>query len=205
MRNIFSLFAKSPFGPTQVHLKKSLKCAQLLRPLFEAVFTEDWDEMQEVSNRIDQLEHEADQLKNEIRDHLPKSLFLPVDRRDLLELIHMQDSIADSTQEVAGLLSLKELHLPKELEPEAMQLIEEILVTCDMAKVIGSEMDELTQASFGGPEAETVLEMIDQLDDVETKSDVIGLRLARALFALEDQMKPVDVMLWYKILAHVQK
>jgi uncharacterized protein Yka (UPF0111/DUF47 family) len=41
--------------------------------------------------------------------------------------------------------------------------------------------------------------MIDQLDDVETKSDVIGWRLARQLFALEDRMTPVDVMLWYQI------
>jgi uncharacterized protein Yka (UPF0111/DUF47 family) len=41
--------------------------------------------------------------------------------------------------------------------------------------------------------------MINQLDVVETKSDVMGRDLARKLFALEDRMNPVDVMLWYQI------
>ena len=41
--------------------------------------------------------------------------------------------------------------------------------------------------------------MINQLDDVETKSDVMGRDLARKLFAMEDRMNPVDVMLWYQI------
>ena len=199
MHSIFDLFAKSPFGSTQAHLKKAVACAQQLHPLFEAVLSEDEAEIQQVTDLINQLEHETDQIKNEIRDRLPKSLLLPVDRRDLLELIHMQDSIADSTQEVAGMLALKKLRLPESLKPDAMHLIEEILVTCDMAYAIGSEIDELAESSFGGPEAEKVLEMINQLDDAESKSDVIGVRLARQLFALEDQMMPVDIMLWYQI------
>jgi predicted phosphate transport protein (TIGR00153 family) len=198
-RSIFNLFAKSPFGPTQAHMKKSVACARQLRPLFEAVCAEDDDEIQRVTDLIDQLEDETDQIKNEIRNSLPKSLFLPVDRRDLLELIHMQDSIADSVQEVAGMLSLKKLRLPEDLKPAVMNLVDDILSTCDMAAAISAEMDELAEASFGGLEADKVLEMIEQLDDTETKSDMIGRRLVRQLFAVEDQMKPVDVMLWYQI------
>ncbi len=198
-RSIANLFSKSPFGPTQAHLKKAIECAQELRPLFEAALASDTERLDAVTERINELEHETDLLKNEIRDTLPRSLFLPVDRRDLLDLIHMQDSIADSAQEVAGLLSLKVLWLPDDLKPMVMQLIEEILVTCDMALAIGSEMDELSETSFGGPEAERVLSMINQLDDVETKSDVIGVQLSKALFAREEEMKAVDVMLWYKI------
>ena len=198
-RSIANLFSKSPFGPTQAHLKKAIECAQELRPQFQAALAPDTERLDAVTERINELEHETDLLKNEIRDTLPRSLFLPVDRRDLLDLIHMQDSIADSAQEVAGLLSLKVLWLPDDLKPMVMQLIEEILVTCDMALAIGSEMDELSETSFGGPEAERVLSMINQLDDVETKSDVIGVQLSKALFAREEEMKAVDVMLWYKI------
>jgi predicted phosphate transport protein (TIGR00153 family) len=198
-RSIANLFSKSPFGPTQAHLKKAIECAQQLRPLFEAALPYDAELLEAVTERINELEHQTDLLKNEIRDTLPRSLFLPVDRRDLLELIHMQDSIADSVQEVAALLSLKALWLPEDLKPAVMQLIEEILVTCDMALAIGSEMDELSETSFGGPEAERVLSMINQLDAVETKSDTLGVALSKALFAREDEMKPVDAMLWYKI------
>ncbi|MCH8293458.1 TIGR00153 family protein [Candidatus Poribacteria bacterium] len=199
MRSIFELFSKSPFGPTRQLMEKSIECAQQLRPLFDAVFADDEEEIQRVTDLINQLEHEADGIKNDIRNQLPKSLRMPVDRRDLLELIHMQDSIADSTQEAAGMLSLKKLRLPEVLKPDVINLVDEILVTCDVAGAITAEMENLAEASFSGPEAEKVLDMINQLDDVETKSDVVGVRLARQLFALEDEMKPVDVMLWYQI------
>jgi predicted phosphate transport protein (TIGR00153 family) len=180
-------------------MKKAVECAQQLHPLFEAALANDYAEIERVRELINQLEHEADEMKNEIRNQLPKSLFLPVDRRDLLELVHIQDRIADSVQEVAGMLTLKELRLPEALKEDAMHLIEEALVTVDMAGAIGAQMDELSVAGFGGLEAEKVLDMIDQLDDVETKSDVTGVRLARKLFALEDEMSPVDLMLWYQI------
>ena len=198
-RSIFDLFTKSPFGAIQSHMKKAIECAQQLEPLFYAAFAGNGDEIRRITNIIDQLENEADQIKNEIRNHLPKSILLPVDRRDLLDLIHTQDSIADSVQETAGLLTLKKLSFPTALQPEALDLIREILVTCDLAATISNKMDELTESTFDGPEAKKVLVMIDQLDDVETKSDVIGITLARRIFAMEDQMTPVDVMLWYRI------
>ena len=198
-RTIFSIFGPSPFGPIQIHMKKVIECAHHLRPLFDAVYACDIDGLQQATDRINQLEHEADQLKNDIRNYLPRSLFLSVDRQDLLNLIHTQDAIADSAQEVAGMLALKRLQFPEDLYPDVKHLLDEVMVTCDLAGAIASEVDELVEASFEGPEAERVLEMITQLDDVETKSDVVGVHLARRLFTLEDQLSPVDLMLWYQI------
>jgi uncharacterized protein len=199
VRSITDLFARSPFGPTQAHLKKAIDCAEQLRPLFDAALAEDQAALRQITDTIGELEAEADVLKNDIRNHLPKSLFLPVDRRDLLELIHMQDSIADSAQEVAGVLSLKHLSLPAELHPPVREFVEEILITCGMARAVGEEMDELSETSFAGPEAERVLLMIDQLNDAETKSDAFGTWVCRQLFALEAQMSSVDVMLWRQV------
>jgi len=180
-------------------MKKAIECAEQLRPLFDAALAEDQDALSQITDRIDELENEADELKNDIRNHLPRSLFLPVDRRDLLELIHMQDSIADSAQEVAGLLSLKNMPLPDPLKSTVREFVEEILITCDMARAVGEEMDELTETSFGGPEADRVLDMINQLNSAETKSDVFGRRVSRQLFTFEADMNPVDVMLWYRV------
>ena len=202
-RSIARLFAKSPFGPTQLHMKKAIECAEQLRPLFDAVLREDAAACERVTRRIDELEDEADALKNEIRDHLPRSLFLPVDRRDLLELIHMQDSIADSAQEVASLLSLKRMSLPESLHPALLEFVEDVLVTCGMARAIGEEMDELAETSFGGPEAERVLDMINQLNNSETRSDVLVMAVSRQLFALDAEMNAVELILWRQVFCAV--
>ena len=62
--------------------------------------------------RIFEKEAEADRIKNDLRGALPKSLFMPVDRRDLLEVLQMQDSIADTAQDIAGLLIERRMEIP---------------------------------------------------------------------------------------------
>ena len=58
------------------------ECAEVVPLLFDAYFEGDHEQVILYSERLSQLEYEADQLKIEARDHLPRSLFMPVDRRD---------------------------------------------------------------------------------------------------------------------------
>jgi predicted phosphate transport protein (TIGR00153 family) len=99
-----SLFGRSPFKPVQEHMRTVKKCVGQVTKLFEALCAGDHKKVAEIKTKIFELENEADAIKNELRAHLPKSLFMPVDRRDLLEVLDLQDSIADTAQDIAGLL-----------------------------------------------------------------------------------------------------
>ncbi len=88
MSNTFSkLFGRSPFGPMQDHMSKSYACAEQLIPFFSAVLAEDWEQAEKLQQGIAVLENEADEMKGQIRANLPESLFMPVPRSDLLELL----------------------------------------------------------------------------------------------------------------------
>ena len=100
MRAILSLFAKSPFEPMKAHMEKAHECAKRIEPLFAAVLSKDQEAVKKIADEISRLESEADEIKHDIRNHLPKSLFLPIDRRDLLEILHIQDAIADIAQAI---------------------------------------------------------------------------------------------------------
>ena len=106
-RSVFELFGRSPFGPMQEHMQMAQKCVDLLAPMIQRVVAGDWDEVKTISKEVYHFEQEADQIKNDIRNHLPKSLFMPVDRRDLLDILHSIDAIADSVEDVAASLQLK--------------------------------------------------------------------------------------------------
>ena len=70
-----------------------------------------------------ELENEADGIKNELRAHLPKSLFMPVDRRDLLEVLDLQDEIADTAQDIAGLLVERKMEVAEGMEQPLLNLV----------------------------------------------------------------------------------
>lgn len=99
-----SLFGRSPIGPMQQHIAKAHECAAGLLPFFRAVIAEDWAQVEQVQQDMVRLEQEADRLKKNVRMHLPKSLFLPVPRSDLLELLSVQDKVANRAKDIAGLM-----------------------------------------------------------------------------------------------------
>ena len=116
-----SLFGRSPFKPMQEHMRVVRKCAAQVTKLFEALCKGDQEKVEAVKERIFELENEADAIKNELRAHLPKSLFMPVDRRDLLEVLDLQDSIADTAQDIAGLLVERKMEVAEGNGPAAAQ------------------------------------------------------------------------------------
>ncbi len=195
-----NLFGRSPFKPLQEHMRTTRKCANQVTKLFEALCDGDHEKVEAIKERIFELENEADEIKNELRAHLPKSLFMPVDRRDLLEVLDLQDNIADTAQDIAGLLVERKMEVAEGMQQPLLNLVRRCVDACEQATLIIERLDELVETGFRGPESEAVIEMVDQLNKIESDTDQMGLELARSLFAQEDNMKPVSVVLWYNVI-----
>jgi predicted phosphate transport protein (TIGR00153 family) len=198
-----SLFGKSPFTALQGHMRVVLECVNEIPALFEALARADQGEVVKVRDRIFEREEEADRIKNELRNRLPKSLFMPVDRRDLLEVLQMQDSIADTAQDIAGLLVERPMELPEFMQEPMLALAQRCVDTCDMSAKIIEELDELLAMGFRGKEASRVEEMVSALNKIEDETDELGIELTRRLFQHEDEIKPVSVMMWYQLIEWV--
>lgn len=111
MLTILNLFGRSPFAPLKSHMEHVSRCVLMLRKLFEAVETMDPKKIEAIAAEVSEQEHLADLMKNDIRNHLPKSLFLPIDRGNLLKMLSIQDSIADKAEDIAVLTTLRPLKL----------------------------------------------------------------------------------------------
>lgn len=195
-----SLFGRSPFKPMQEHMRTVKKCVSQVPKLFEALCDGDQEKVEAIKDRIFELENEADVIKNELRAHLPKSMFMPVDRRDLLEVLDLQDDIADTAQDIAGLLVERKMEVADGMRQPLLNLVQRCVDACDQAARIIERLDELVETGFRGPDSESVIEMVDQLNKIESDTDQMGLELSRSLFAHEDDMKPVSVVFWYDLI-----
>ena len=181
-------------------MRAVLDCTHEVKPLFDALCAGDQEKVKAIKDTIFEKEAEADKLKNELRAHLPKSLFMPVDRRDLLELLQMQDSIADTAQDIAGLFVERPMEVPEPLKQPVLELVSRCVDVVDQSAKIIEELDELVEMGFRGREATQVETMVDELNRIEDESDELGLALARKLFEHEESMKPVSVMMWYRVI-----
>lgn len=199
MRAIVQLFAKSPFGALQEHMTKSAECVNLVRSMFEALLDGNEDKLATIAKDISKFEHRADQIKNEIRDSLPRSIFLPVDRADLLSVLSQQDSIPDTVEDIAFLLTVRRTYVPPSWRDPLLQYVDRCVETFRATHEVFKSLESLLQAGLGGPEAEEVLSKIDAIGQLEWEADKAQFEMLRIMFEMEDDLKPVDVYWWSKI------
>lgn len=195
-----NLFGRSPIGPMQKHIAKAHECAAQLIPFVDAVFANDWELAEQVQQRVAQLEHEADKLKKDVRIHLPKSLFLPVPRSDLLELLSVQDKVANRAKDIAGLMLGRRMGIPQPLQPAFMAFVQRSVDAAAQALKAMNELDELLETGFAGREVTLVENLIVELEDIERDTDMMQIALRAELFKLERDMPPVDVIFLYQII-----
>lgn len=194
------LFGRSPFEPVQKHIATAHACASELRAFFQAVFNDDWIKAASIQARITELENKADDIQKSIRLHLPKSLFLPVSRSDLLALLTPQDKIADRAKDIAGLMLGRKMSIPAQLQEPIFEYLKRSIAASQQAVTAINELDELIETGFGGREIKLVEKMIIELNKIENETDKIEIQIRANLFAIEKDLPPVEVMFLYKII-----
>lgn len=198
-----SLFGRSPIGPMQQHMAKSHECGANLVPFFQAVMAQDWERVEQIQQEMVQLENEADKLKKSVRQHLPKSLFLPVPRSDLLDLLSVQDKIANRAKDIAGLMLGRCMNIPPQLQPQMLAYVQRCVDASTQALKALKELDTLLETGFSGREAALVEKMVEELEDIERDTDRMQVAVRRNLYQLEKDLPPVDVIFLYKIIEWV--
>ncbi|MBS0358740.1 MAG: TIGR00153 family protein [Proteobacteria bacterium] len=197
---ILNLFARSPIRPLQEHVDTVTACAKALVPFFEAVLSQNWEQALIHQKEIDTLESKADQIKRDLRLHLPKGLFLPVPRSDILEILTVQDRIANKAEDIAGLILGRRMIIPKEFSAEYMALLNRCIDAAKQARKAINELDELLETGFRGNEARLVEDMIHKLDQIEHDTDEMQVAIRHQLFKLENKLPPIDVIFLYKVI-----
>jgi predicted phosphate transport protein (TIGR00153 family) len=197
---ITKIFGASPVGPIQDHMDTCYRCAKELITFFEHVVHADWGGVSVSRTRIVELEHEADDLKKQLRAQLPKSLFMPVPRQDLLGLLLVQDRIANRARDVSGLVFGRQMVIPQTIQRDFLAFVSRNVDAAKQARKSIRELDELYETGFRGAEAELVESLVQELDEIEDDTDVMQARIRAELFSIEKDLPPIDVMFLYRVI-----
>jgi hypothetical protein len=181
-------------------MRAANQCVQLLDPLIDAVMAGDHVRTEEIAKEISVLEHEADEIKNELRDHMPRSLFLPVAREDLLDILSIQDSISDAAEDVGMVVTMRKMEVQTELKDFLDPLVHKTLESVSCYSDVIGELDRLVNASFVGKEAQRVMDLIRKVSQLEHEADVAQDALSRRLFEIEDSLKAGALFMWIEII-----
>jgi len=200
MQPLARLFGRSPFAPLQIHMAKVACCVHKITPLFEALLKKDYKLVESLAAKISKLEHEADLTKNDIRNNLPSGIFLPISKGSLLEILSLQDNLADRAEDIALLLTFRELEILPSFAELFQAFLKKNLDTFEGAFQIIKEMGQLLESSFGGSEAEKVRKLVEEVAFKEHETDLLQRKLLKTLFAEDHLMSSSTFFLWMKVI-----
>ncbi len=192
------LIGKTPFGILVAHTQKVHACVELIRPLADALLAEDYARIDELHHEMSRTEHEADILKDEIRQHLTQRHFFSVGQEDLRRYLARQDDVADAAEDFAVVLRLRQTRLHPELKEDFLAFVDKVIECSERLLEAAEELNLLAETAFTGAEAKRVLDMLQGVSEREFESDKLQRRFARHYYQIEDQLDPVTIMMYEK-------
>jgi predicted phosphate transport protein (TIGR00153 family) len=180
-------------------MDKVKECVDLVPKMFDLVRSGDSKGLEALTKRIFKIEHEADEIKNEIRRTIPRSFFLPVYRGDLLGYLKLQDDIADSVENLGVQLTIKQLTMPESISDDVMAYVDKVLQVYTYVYQTTDLLRTLVKAGMEGDAVYQILDVVAKAEHAEWETDKAQFDLAKKLFALEDEMRATDIFLWSQI------
>ena len=198
--SIFDLFRKSPFIAINEMMKEVVECTNRIPDLYEAFINGDEEEVKRMAKEISDHEYNTDKIKDSIRQSLPNSIFMPVARGDILQIITSMDAIADRSEDVGVLMTFKRIYVPDEIKGKIKGFTKAVLDVVELSKQVIEELEALREASFSGPEAKEVISLLDKVNESEHKTDVMQYDLTKIIIDKSDEMNCASLILWLKII-----
>ena len=199
MSTIGKLFGRSPFSQIQQHMAQVGKCIDKMCGALDALQNGEYERLDEYATEVSQLEHQADQIKTDVRNRLLRRFFMPIDRSDVLEILSLQDSIADTAEDVCVVLTLKKLPFHDEFRDDFVKFRELNVEAFHIVAEIISDLDELIESGFGGVEAEKIRGLAHDAAFAEHQCDLVQIQLLKKIYALDTTMTAGEFHLWMRV------
>ncbi|WP_230972206.1 TIGR00153 family protein [Archaeoglobus neptunius] len=201
-RSVGEVFGYSPFRSLAQHARMCGRAVGLLQQQFEALKREDYEEVEELRDEIDELEHHADGIKEEIRGNVTKSLMLPIDRHDLLEFLKVQDDIVNNCEHVGHMLTFRRIKAPKDVWDEFSVLLSKLMEIVNHYEEMVESIGQLIETSFSKKEVKKALDFVPIIEQLEHECDLIQIGLHNRLFNMDDA-EPLDIQLMVTWVVHL--
>jgi len=190
---------KSPFEQLLKHMGKVNECVDILVDGLLRYYKGDYKNFSEVAENVSTLEYEADLIKSNLRNHLPNSLFLPVDKGKFMWALREQDKILDHAENLAKMLDMRHTKIPKELQEVFIEHAKLVVKTVKAMKDTVENIQDLVETGFVKREREQTKEFVHKVHDYEWKADQKKYEMTKGIYKLEKKLDPMDIYHLLKI------
>ncbi len=185
----------SPFDKLLEHAKKTKEGMAVLKDCITTYCEGDYEKSEKLSQKVAELEHEADLIKGNITAHLPKEILLSVDVGVFLRLLNEQDSILDFAENAVVWMHFRQTKVPAEIKGDLLSHLYKVIECIESFEKVIIHVKELISFTGSDKLRDQIKEIIKEVHLKEWEDDQIGKVFAKKAFNL-----PVDPLSVYHLL-----
>ncbi len=202
-RPFMDIVAKSPFDAVEKHAKYVRECVNTMHDMFDLYIDGQFEEACKLWENIQNSEHEADIIKNTIRDKLKKSLFMPISRQQITRILTLQDRLADAAEDVSDMLAARDTKIPDEIKPLFREHLDIVMAAVNTLEQAVADVDKLLDSHFRKKDVQATQDKLHSVSELEWKADKVKRKLRKKIFDLEGRESPIAVYHMIKIIRRV--
>ena len=191
---------RSPFEGLYMHADKVRECIATLQQALQSYTEGRYEDFKALATKVSELEGEADQIKGNTRNHLPKFIFMPVDKADFLMLLREEDAILDYAEDAALWLDLRHTPIPETIKAEFLAHADKVVETVEVLQKAMKNLRDLLATSFSRKEREQTKKLVYEIHKKEYEADEIERSLTKKIFALEKELDPISIFHLVKVV-----
>ncbi len=203
---IFDTFRdRSPFEGLWDHAAKVKECMDALEETLAAFVA--GKDVGALAKKVSTLEFEADEIKSNVRNHLPSNVRMPVDKPLFLQALSEQDRILDEAEDAAIWMSMRSEKVPAAIAAGFQELLAKVVETVDAyEKAVGNTHD-LIHTGFVKRERDEEKTLIHRVHELEHETDVLSRALSAKLLdrKMEEKLGAVSVYHLLKLALQISK
>ncbi len=183
MRAIINkMFRKqSVFEGLKKHSGHVREGAEKMKEAILAYLKEDYDKFNDIAVEVMKIERKADWVKSNIRNHMPKGVFLPVDRMDFLGTLKEQDAVLDSCEDAVIWLSFRKIKIDESVREDILIYLDKTIEIVERLVSIVENIHRLITA-ISRRERKEIKKQLKTLHFEEEETDKMERALLKEVF-----------------------
>ncbi|MDR2944846.1 MAG: TIGR00153 family protein [Methanosarcinales archaeon] len=189
IRSILNIYVDSPIDALEDHSKKVIEAADRLSEMLDRYLEGNIERVEELCRIINDLEHDADKMKQQFQLILPNSVVIQLDTNDLLDFLKSQDRIANNAQNAAHWMTLRSPEdLPQDVKDELRSLMKMSMACIRGYEKVMTGLEKLEVTSYSKVEIQKLVEQIPEIEKQEFEVDMFEVHVLKTLFKHENEI-----------------
>lgn len=190
---------KSPFIGLHEHFKIVKVGIIALNNVVKNYIDEDYKNFEINAKKVYKYEQQGDWIKGNVRNHLPRFIFMPIEKDDFLTLLKEIDGILDSAEDITVLMDMRRTSIPNSMRSDFIAVMKKANTTVETLGRARDMLNVMLGVSFGGKPREDLKKVIHRIHKLEYESDAIEKKISKKLFN-NKELDPISIIHLLKII-----